>query len=79
MSLNKKQLLPKVALFPVFLPAEFWVYSYYILWARRGDAKVGELGFPENVFVYGYSNSNLYFIRIHGPNERIFSLKNVEW
>ena len=47
MNLNKKQLLPKVASFPVFLPAEFWVYSYYILWARRGDAKVGELGFPK--------------------------------
>ena len=51
MNLNKKQLLQKVASFPVFLPAEFWVYSHYILWARRGDAKVGELGFPENVFV----------------------------
>ena len=56
MNLNKKQLFPKVAWLLVFRPAEFWVYSYYILWARRGDAKVGEFGFPENVFVYGYSN-----------------------
>ena len=56
MNLKKKQLFPKVAWFLVFSPAEFWVYSYYILWARRGDAKVGEFGFPENVFVYGYSN-----------------------
>ena len=62
------------------LPAEFWVYSYYILWACRGDAKVGEFGFPENVFVSeGYSNSSLYFIRIESPNEPIFSIKNVEW
>ena len=80
MNLDKKQLFPKVASSPVFLPAEFWVYSYYILWARRGDAKVGEFGFPENVFVSdGYSNSSLYFIRIEGPNEPIFSIKNVEW
>ena len=56
MNLNKKQLLPKVALFLVFRPAEFWVYSYYILWANRGDTKVGEFDFHENVFVYGYSN-----------------------
>ena len=56
MILNKKQLFPKVAWFLVFRPAEFWVYSYYILWAHWGDAKVGEFGFPENVFVYGYSN-----------------------
>ena len=54
MILNKKQLFPKVAWFLVFRPAEFWVYSYYILWAHWGDAKVGEFGFPENVFVYGY-------------------------
>ena len=83
MNLNKKQLFPKVAWFLVFRPAEFWVYSYYILWARRGDAKVGEFGFPENVFVYGYSNymvnSNLYFIRIEGPNEPILGIKDVEW
>ena len=51
MNLNKKQLLPKVASFFVFRPAEFWVYSYYILWARRGDATVGEFAFLENVFV----------------------------
>ena len=75
----KAILFPKVASFLVFRPAEFRVYRYYILWARRGDTKVGELGFPENVFVYGYSNSNLYFIRKQGPNEPIFSLKNVEW
>ena len=79
MNLNKKQLFPKVAWFLVYRPAEFWVYSYYILWARRGDTKVGEFGFPKNVFVSGYSNSSLYFIRIEGPNEPIFSIKNVEW
>ena len=56
MNLNKKKLIPKVAWFLVFHPAEFSVYSHYILWARRGDAKVGEFGFPENVFVCGYSN-----------------------
>ena len=56
MNLNKNQLFPKVAWLLVFRSAEFWVYSYYILWARRGDAKVGEFGFPENVFVDGYSN-----------------------
>ena len=54
MILNKKQLFPKVAWFLVFRPAEFWVYSYYILWAHWGDTKVGEFGFPENMFVYGY-------------------------
>ena len=54
MILNKKQLFPKVAWFVVFRPAEFWVYSYYILRAHWGDAKVGEFGFPENVFVYGF-------------------------
>ena len=56
MNLNKKQLFLKIALFLVFRPAEFWVYSYYILWARQGDAKVGEFGFPENLFVHGCSN-----------------------
>ena len=56
MNLNKKQLLSKVAWFLAFPPAEFWVYSYYILWASRGDTKVGEFGFHENVFVYGYSD-----------------------
>ena len=61
MNLNKKKLFPKVVWFLVFHPAEFWVYSYYILWARRGDAKVGEFGFPENVFDYGYSNYMVYF------------------
>ena len=52
MNLNIKQLFPKVAWLLVFCPAEFWVYSYCILWARRGDA----FGFRENLFVYGYSN-----------------------
>ena len=56
-----EQLFSKVAWFLVFRPAEVWVYSYYILWARRGDAKVGEFGFPENVFVYGYSNYMVSF------------------
>ena len=65
MNLNKKQLLPKVALFLVFRPAEFWVYSYYILWANRGDTKVGEFDFHENVFVTA--------IRI------ILGIINVEW
>ena len=50
MNLNKKQLFPEVAWFLVFRPAEFWVYSYHILWARRGDAKVGEFGFPKTCF-----------------------------
>ena len=53
---EKKAIAVKVAWFFVFRPAECWVYSYYILWARRDDAKVGEFGFPENLFVYGYSN-----------------------
>ena len=56
-----EQLFPKVAWFLVFRPAEVWVYSYYILWARRGDANVGKFGFPENVFVYGYSNYMVSF------------------
>ena len=61
----------KVAWFLVFRPAEFWVYSYYILCARRGDAEVGEFGFPENVFFFTVTritwfNSSLYFIGI-GP------------
>ena len=56
MNLNKNQLFPKVAWFLVFHPAKFLVYRFYIVWARRGDAKVGEFGFPETVFVYGYSN-----------------------
>ena len=51
MNLNKKQLFPKVAWLLVFRPA-----SYYILWAHQGDAKVGEFGFPENMFVYDFSN-----------------------
>ena len=82
MNVNKKQLFPKVAWFLVFCPAEFWV-SRYILWASQGDAKVGEFGFLENVFVYGYwiswFNSSLYFIRIDGPNEQILGIKTIEW
>ena len=56
MNLNKNQWFPKVAWFLVFRPAKFLVYRFYIVCARRGDAKVGEFGFPENTFVYGYSN-----------------------
>ena len=70
MNLNKKKLIPKVAWLLVFRPAEFWVYSYYILWARRGDAKVGDFGFPENVFVYGYSNYMVKFKFIFYPYRR---------
>ena len=70
MNLNKKKLIPKVAWLLVFRPAEFWVYSYYILWARRGDAKVGDFGFPENVFAYGYSNYMVKFKFIFYPYRR---------
>ena len=72
MNLNKKQLFSKAgARFFVFRPAEFWVYSYYKLRARRGDAKVGEFGFPENVFVYGYSNYIVWFNFIFYPYRRL--------
>ena len=85
MNLNKKQLLPKVAWFLAFRPAEFWVYSYYILWASRGDTKVGEFGFHEfkkclfTTTRITWSNSSLYFIRLGDPNEPILDIKNVEW
>ena len=79
----KAILFPKVASFLVFRPAEFRVYRYYILWARRGDAQVGELVCPKACLFTAtritWFNSSLYFIRIEGPNEPVLGIKNVEW
>ena len=72
MNLNKKTIVSKgtVAWFLVSRSAKFWVFSYYILWARRGHAKVGESGFFENLFVYGYSNYMVKFKFIFYPYKK---------